>query len=574
MARARIPAQEIKANLEDYELTYADFSWEDVQAEFSWQHSGQLNLAHEAMDRWAADPERADHPALVILDSAERHSFTYRQLSQESRRLGNLLKEHGLKPGDRLALFMPPLAEMFLALIACARIGVAFCCLPPGLESNRLAYLLEDLDPQAILSHPELAQRLPGGSRLAGIKMLWAGPPPAPDGLAGVSLPEDLPRQPAACETAWLAPEHPLYIVYTSGNTGPPKGVVHGHGDMAGQMISARYALDLKDHSRLWCDYPPWGVATTVYGAFAPWLCGATSLVQTAPFEAATWYQTLEREKVTTYYTSPATLKRLRAAGDQLPQRYDFSRLEHISTVGEPLSQELFFWTRNNLQKPPHDTWWMAETGIITLANFPSLDIKLGSCGRLLPGIEAAVIDASGRPQTLLTLGQLALKPAWPGLLSGLWRDEERFGQYFHETGWFLTGDLALIDEDGYFYVQGRADDLLRLQDRMLGPYEVESLLGAHPEVAQAAVVALPGPKQSPVFKAYVVPADAVSPTAELRGLLLSETRARLGDMVPLVDLEFLDELPRSASGRLIRRGLRALGLGLPLGDCRNLADD
>lgn len=574
MAHARIPAGDIKANLADYGRTYADFSWDRVEPEFTWQRTGKLNIAHEAVGRWALSKERAEYPALLMLGDGQTQSFSYRDLMRESCRLANLLVEQGLKPGDRLAIFLPPLPEQFLAMLACARAGIIFCCLAPSLSRDRLEYLLADLDPRAILSHPDLAERLPWKRRPDGLKVLWAGQAPSQAAGGDVFLGQELPKLPEVFEPLWLRPEHPLYMVYTSGNTGPPKGVVHGHGDMAGQLISARYVLDLKQHSRLWCDYPAWGVAATVYGAFAPWLCGVTSLVQAAPFEPATWYQTLEQQGVTTWYTSPATLRRLREAGDELPQGFDLSRLEHIATVGEPLSQELFFWTRNNLGQPPHDTWWMAETGIITLANYPSMDIKLGSCGRPLPGIEAAVVDGQGQPQGLLTLGQLAFKPAWPGLCSGLWQDQERYGQYFHEQGWFLTGDLALTDEDGYFYVQGRADDLLRLQDRMLGPYEVESLLRARPEVAEAAVIAKPGPGQSPEFKAYVVLEPGVPPSDELRDRLLNETRARLGDQVPLSECEFLDQLPRSASGKLLRRGLRAMGLGLPVGNSQNLADD
>jgi len=267
---------------------------------------------------------------------------------------------------------------------------------------------------------------------------------------------------------------------------------------------------------------------------------------------------------VTTLYTSPGRLRRLAAAGDDLPGRYKLTSLEHIATVGEPLEAKLFFWTRNLLGHPPHDTWWTAETGIITLANLPTLDIKLASCGKPLPGIEAAVVDDAGRPQTLLTLGRLALAGQWPGLAPGL-KGESRPG------GWLQSGDLALTDEDGYFYVQGRADDLIRVHDHMVGPFEVEQILAERPEVAEAAVIAAPGPEYRPVFKAYVVLGPGQTPSSRLHQELLEHTRARLAAFVPLAELEFIDELPRNAAGRLLRRALRALDLGLPLGDISSL---
>lgn len=574
MAHARIPAREIKANMADYQQACREFSWQQVEEQFTWQASGRLNMAYEAVDRWREQGRRPNHPALIMLLDGRPETYTYQQLSQQSCRLSNLLAAEGLAPGDRLAIFLPPLPEVFLAMLACARAGVVFCCLSPHLTRDRLEYLLADLAPQAVLTHPGLTEHLPRERLPRSAKVLWTLEPPGGLSTNEVSLPQALPSLPGRCAPQWVDRDHPLYIVYTTGNAEPPKGVVHVHGDMVGHLLSARYVLDLKEHSVLWNDAEPWGVVATVYSAFAPWLCGVTSMVQTAPLAASIWYATLEQQGVTTWYTSPAVLRGLAAAGDELPRRFDLSRLEHIATVGEPLPQELFFWTRNNLGQPPHDTWWMAETGIIALANYPSLDIKLGSCGRSLPGLEAAVVDGQGRPQTLLTLGELALRPPWPGLCAGLWRDEGRYRQCFHPGGWFLTGDLALTDEDGYFYIQGRADDLLRVQDGMLGPYEVESLLTRRPEVAEAAVIAKPGPGYCPRYKAYVVLAPGQTASAELQEQMLAQVQGRLAPYVPLQELEFIGRLPRSASGGLLRRGLRALDLGLPLGRSQALADD
>jgi len=333
---------------------------------------------------------------------------------------------------------------------------------------------------------------------------------------------------------------------------------------MTGHLLSARWALDLKDASRLWCDFEPWGLAAGVYAAWAPWLCGVTSLVQAQDQTASAWYRTLEEHRVTTLYTSPERLRGLAAEGDDLPGRYDLRSLEHLATMGEPLDARLFFWARNQLGLPPHDTWWNADTGIITLANLPCLDIKLASCGKPLPGIEAAVVDAAGRPQTLLTLGRLGLGGDWPGLAQGI-------AAPGGPGGWLLNGELALCDEDGYFYIQGRADDLIRVHDQVQGPYEIEQVLLERPEVAEAAVIAAPGPEHRPRFKAFVVLSPGRIPGAGLHQDLLQSTRARLSRLAPLAGLEFCQALPRNRAGRLLRRALRASDLGLPLGDISDL---
>lgn len=573
MAPARIPAPERKANLPDYERARREFAWAQVEAELDRRAGGRLNLTYEALDRWL-ERGRGEHAALVMYGLGQPETYSYQQLYEQSCRLANLLAAQGLKSGDRLAILLPPLPEIFLTMLACARTGVVFCCLPPDLRGESLAHRLADLAPRTLLTHPGLADRLPWPTPPKGLKLLWLMEPAAGLPAGQVSLARALPGLPGRCQPQWVAPEHPLYIAYTVTGDGPASGAMHAHGDLVGMLASARYVLDLQEHSVLFCDHEPWGAAATVYSALAPWLCGITSVVQAAPFAASAWYETLQQAGVTTWYTSPAVLRGLALASEDLAGRYDLSRLEHIATVGEPLSQELFFWTRNHLGRPPHDTWWMAETGIIALANYPSQDIKLGSCGRPLPGIQAAVVDQQGRPQNLFTLGELALRPSWPGLLRGLWRNDERHRRYFDAQGWFRTGNLAFIDEDGYFYVQGRADDLLRVQDRVLGPYEVERLLLALPEVAEAAVIAKPGPGHRPVYKAYLVPAAGQEPSRALAARLLNQAQAKLAPYVPLQELEFISELPRGASGRLLRRGLRALDLGLPLGSYQGLADD
>ncbi|MCF8033070.1 MAG: AMP-binding protein [Desulfarculaceae bacterium] len=559
MERARIPREAGKANLPDYEKARREFSWDQVAAEFTWHQTGRLNMVHEAIDRWAQE-QRGEQAALRVCHGDRCTNYSFRQLRDDSSRLANLFRGLGLETGQRLAILLPPMPEIFLAMAACARLGAVYCCLPPRLNRDQLAHCLEALEPRVILTTPELAEGLPPGPRPEGLRLLYLREPPGGMDQEDASLAALLPQQRDHCEPVWVDTRHPLSIAFVSGEYGPARMVTQAHGAMSGHLVSARWVLDLKDDSLLWCDFEPWGVAAGVYGAWAPWLCGVASLLQASAGGASTWYRTLEEHRVTTLYTSPERLRRLQGEGDDLPGRYDLSSLQHLATMGEPLDAKLFFWTRNNLGLPPHDTWWSADSGIITLANLPCLDIKLASCGKPLPGVEAAVVDVAGQPQNLLTLGRLGLKGQWPGQSL----ESEKRPRF---DGWLLRGDLALVDEDGYFYIQGRSDDLLRVHDETVGPYEVERLLLRREEVEQAAVIAAPGPEHRPVFKAFVVLAPSQSPGGQLRQELLQFARSRLAPFVPLAGLEFLSELPRNGSRRLLRRALRAQDLGLPLGD-------
>ncbi|MCB2192457.1 MAG: AMP-binding protein [Deltaproteobacteria bacterium] len=570
MERARIASRQEGANLPDYPAARRHFSWGQSEAEFSWSQSGQINIAFEAVDRWALGA-KADHTAVIYAQGSQSHAISFRRLHRESCRLANLLASLGLEPGQCLAIFLPATAESFFMQAACARLGLAYCCLSPHLTREQLRDQIGCLLPAALITEPELAQRLPWEYRPEGIRVLYTREPAGGMDPGDMCLPEAMRGHSTEHEPCWVGVEHPLFITFANTPDGPARAVVHTHGDMAGQLVSARWVLDLKEKSVLWCDLEPWGIAATVYGTWAPWLCGVTTLVQAAPMPASTWYRTLEDFEVTTLYSSPERLRQLAQEGDDLPGRYDLSRLMHLATLGEPLDAKLFFWTRNQLGLPPHDTWWTAFTGIIALANLPSLDIRLASCGKPLPGIEAAVVDDTGRPQTLLTLGQLSLRPDWPGLACGFW-EQGRLVPIEHDPNqWLRTGDLALTDEDGYFYMQGRADDLIRVQDHMVGPHEVESLILAHAAVEEVAVIARPGEEYRPVFKAFVVLAPGWAPNTRLRRELLDNALARLAPRTPLADLEFTDALPRNRKGRLLRRALRAADLGIPLGDTSDM---
>ena len=323
----------------------------------------------------------------------------------------------------------------------------------------------------------------------------------------------------------------------------------------------------------LWTDADPGWVTGMVYGAFAPWLCGAVSVVQGDTFAASTWYRTLERHRVSTWYTTPRTIARLQEAGDDLPGRYDLSSLQHIATVGENLAPEQFFWTKEALKHSPHDTWWMTETGMICLANFPSMAIKPGSMGKPVPGIEAEVLDENGEPVPDLTMGELALRPGWPSMMTGIWMDPPRYQAYFRYRDWFLTGDMVTKDEDGYYYHQGRNDDIIKLGDRCVGPYEIEQVLLLHPSVAEAAAISLRSIAGKTYVKVFLTPKKGLSGSARLNQEIKAFVKANFSPEIPLKEVVFMEELPKTRSGKLLRRVLRAHEHGLPSGDPTKLME-
>jgi acetyl-CoA synthetase len=573
MIKARIRSQCENSNLGDYERLYRSFSWDKFSQQLQKDQNGRINLVGSAIDLWADNPKTADQIALIVEKSGDIRRFSYQDLKEISCQWANMLSGLGYCSGDRLFVLLPQGPEIYFAMLACARLGVVFCILHSKADFNQLEASLANGKPKGILTHPDFLERLPSES-LASVKhfLLTQGPPVAKSGHE-VVISEIIKSLPKRCEPKYHSPKTPLYIVYTSGSTGPPKGVVHSHGDSVGIKASAYYALDLHPGDILWTDGDPGWITGTVYSSFAPWLCGAASVVQADPFSASTWYRTLERHKVNVWYTSPMILRKLVAAGEDLPGRYDFSKLRHIASVGEPLTPELFFWCRNNLNHPPHDTWWMSETGMILVANFCTMDIKLTSIGRPLPGVETAVVDENGDPLPFLTMGELAVRPNWPAMASGLWQDQERYQDYFRQEGWFLTGDMAVTDEDGYIYLQGRNDDLIKVEDKFIGPYEVEQIIARHPSVNEAAVISRT-PVEGPVtMKAFVTVHSDVPPSSRLNLEIKAYVKANLSPDIPLKDVEFMKDLPKTSTGKLIRRALRAKELGVPTGDTMNMTD-
>jgi acetyl-CoA synthetase len=370
-------------------------------------------------------------------------------------------------------------------------------------------------------------------------------------------------------------PEDGSFLHFTSGTTGTPKGATHVHGAVVMHYATGKFALDLHPEDVFWCTADPGWITGTSYGIVAPLLHGVTSIVDEADFDAERWYRILQDQKVTVWYTAPTAIRMLMKAGPELPRQYSFPQLRFIASVGEPLNPEAVWWGADVLGLPIHDNWWQTETGGIVIANTPAMDIKPGSMGKPLPGVEAFIVarDKEGAVRVVDapdTEGELALRAGWPSMFTGYLGQEERYRKCFSGE-LYLTGDLAKRDADGYYWFVGRADDVIKSAGHLIGPFEVESALMEHPAVAEAGVIGKPDPVVGEMVKAFVSLKKGYEPSEALKMEILGHARKRLGAAVAPKEIEFQSGLPKTRSGKIMRRLLKARELGLPEGDTSTL---
>jgi acetyl-CoA synthetase len=559
-----LPPANSKANLRDYAKACHSFAWKEVEQEFSWHLTGKVNIAYEAIDRHAEDPARSKRFCLIYEDENRRERITYLQMRDLSNKFANCLKKLGVEKGDRVFIFLPRCPEYYIAMAGCAKIGAIFGPLFEALMEMAVRERLKDSGAKVLVTTPRMAARVPFTELpdLQHIILVGSGNIVLRPGE--VSWEDEMSRAPYDCEIEWVDLEDPLFISYTSGATGKPKGVLHVHQDMVGYLITARWVLDLRDDDCLWTTSEPGWITGTVYGVFAPWLCGVNNFVRGGRFDLEGWYRSIELHRITVWYTAPTVFKRLMEKEKEVAKQCDFSSLRHILSVGEPLPSELVFWARRFFKTPIHDTWWMTETGMIMIANYPSMPIKPGSIGKPFPGIRAAIVDDQGHELPPLTLGDLAIKRGWPAMMRGIWRDEGRYQEYFSREDWYISGDLAYRDEDGYFYFQGREDYQIKIDGVMIGATEVEEALRGHPAVADAGVVGKPDLLRGNEIKAFIALKPELSPSAELLEEIQEFIRKYFSPRLVPKEIEFRPTIPRAEDGQVIRRVLKAWELGLP----------
>jgi len=570
-------------HLLDYDATCAQFHWDDAAALLDGLPGGAgLNIAHEAVDRHLAHG-RGDKTAIRWLGkTGQRREFSYAELARASNRFANALQGLGVQAGERVFVLMGRLPELYMAVLGALKARCVVTPLFSAFGPEPIATRAEMGDARVLVTTPELYKRKVQGlrERLPGLKhVIVVGDEAVDDAKAGVHRWDALVEAASGDYTIGATDAESMSLLhFTSGTTGRPKGAIHVHAAVLAHVATARYALDLHDDDVFWCTADPGWVTGTSYGIIAPLCSGVTNLVVEAEFDAETWYDVLEREKVSVWYTAPTAIRMMMKLGAQAVQGRDLSALRFMASVGEPLNPEAVLWGQQAFGLPFHDNWWQTETGGIMIANFPALDIKPGSMGRPLPGITAAVVrkTADGHVQVIDEPdvdGELALKTPWPSLMRGYLHEDGRYRKCFAD-GWYLTGDLARRDAEGWFWFVGRADDVIKSAGHLIGPFEVESALLEHPAVAEAGVVGIPDPTVGEVVKAFVALKPGFEPSEALNRELLGHARKRLGAAVAPKSIAFRANLPKTRSGKIMRRLLKARELGLPEGDLSTLESD
>jgi acetyl-CoA synthetase len=565
--------------LPDYAAAAAAFSWRSARAELDGLPGGQgINIAHEAVDRHARGAD-ADTVALrwlgKTLGTETARDVTYRELAALSNRFANTLGALGIAKGDPVFALAPRLPELYIAALGTWKAGAIFCPLfsafgPEPIQTRMTLGGARVLVTTTALYERKVAPLRASLPKLAAVLLIDDdGGRALGDGVH--SLPALLAAASAEFAIAPTDENDPALLHFTSGTTGTPKGALHVHGAVLAHHVTGKLALDLRRGDVFWCTADPGWVTGTSYGIIAPLSNGVTLLVDSEDFDAARWYGILAEQRVTVWYTAPTAIRMLIKAGTELAKRRSFPDLRFAASVGEPLDPEGVLWGEDTLGVPFHDNWWQTETGGIMIANFASMDIKPGSMGKPIPGVEAAIVRVreDGEVEAIETpgtTGELALRPGWPSMFRGYLGQEERYRKCFR-SGWYLSGDLARRDADGYYWFVGRADDVIKSAGHLIGPFEVESALLEHPAVAEAGVIGKPEPTVGAIVKAFVSLKTGVAPSDALKRELVAHARRRLGPAVAPREIEILPGLPKTRSGKIMRRLLKARELGLPAGD-------
>ena len=569
----------VDPNLVDYESERAAFSWSAARRAFAGLPQGRgLNIAHEAVDRHASGVLATRVAIRWLSRTGSQIDITYDDLRRRTSRFANVLRRLGVSNGDVVATLLGRTPELYVAALGTLKNASVYTPLFSAFGPDPIVARLTKARARVLVTTSTFFQRkvLPIRTQLPELEHVLVvrdagGALPA--GTRDLNVLLDVEDE--VFEIPATDPQDLALMHFTSGTTGTPKGALHVHEAMVSHYATARYALDFHQDDVFWCTADPGWVTGTSYGIIAPLTHGITSIVDEADFDAARWYRLLQDQRVTVWYTAPTAIRMLMKAGTELARAHDLRALRFLGSVGEPLNPEAVVWGQEAFGQPFHDNWWQTETGGIMIANFASMEIRPGSMGRPLPGIDAFIVrrEADGSVRVVDepdVEGELALRAGWPSMFRGYLGEPERYLKCFC-GGFYLTGDLARRDADGYFWFVGRADDVIKSSGHLIGPFEVESLLMEHRAVAEAGVIGKPDPVAHETVKAFVVVKPGIVPDEALRRDLLGFARIHLGAVVAPKEIDFVLTLPYTRSGKVARRVLRARELGLPEGDTSTL---
>ncbi len=562
----------------NFEQTYKSFEWQLAERELDYQSGKPINIGAYCSDR-ICKLGKSQKTALIWKSfTGERRDYSFDQMRKLTNGIAAFLGEQGIKPGERVCLFMDKIPELYFGFLGVLKLGAISQPLFSAFGPESLFTRLEDAQTAAIITQRKhvfkVRKILP---ELPNLRLIIVvdddGAKPLQQHEIAMHMNESMALD--KYEVYPSVAETPSVLHYTSGTTGKPKGAQHVHYSLISQYITTRYALDLMDDDIYWCTADPGWVTGTSYGIIGPWSCGVTQCVLDEGFSADNWYQFIQDCRVTVWYSAPTAIRSLMKEGEEAVRKYDMKSLRHLASVGEPLNAEAVLWSQRAFGLPFHDTYWQTETGSIVISNYPGMKVKPGSMGRPFPGITATVLDMKTHQPITRTgiVGLIALKPGWPAMIRGYWNNKETYDKKFI-NGWYICGDRASIDEDGYYWFVGRDDDVINTAGHLVGPFEIESALLEHPAVAESAVVGKPDPVNMEVVKAFVTLKPGFETSKELELEIMNFIRKKLSPLAMPQEIEFAPSLPKTRSGKIMRRLLRAKEWGQEIGDTSTLEDD
>lgn len=567
----------IPPNMMDYEEVKNSFSWGNCAKELSGLPDGKgLNIAHEAVDRHAQNHLKHVVALRVIRKDNSVDSFTYSELKRQTSKFANVLKILDVKKGERIFSLAGRIPELYITALGTLKYTAVFCPLFSVFGPEPIFQRLSKGDATILVTTSQLYEEKVKQilERLPSLRYIIIIDAAEHISIKVLSFSKLMQQAIENFDIPETSPEDAALLHFTSGTTGMPKGVLHVHQAVLTHYITGKYVLDFHEGDRFWCTADPGWVTGTSYGIIAPLVNGVTNIVDEAEFDAIRWYSLLEEHQVTTWYTAPTAIRRLMRMDIKPREKFRLENLRLILSVGEPLHAEAVIWGQENFGVPILDNWWQTETGGIIIANYPSMKVKPGSMGKPLPGIEVAIAQVEDKALKIITepntKGHLVLKKGFPSLFRTYLHDQDRYEKCFIGE-WYLSGDLAKKDADGYFWFVGRADDIIKTSGHMVGPFEVESTLMRHPAVAEAAVIGKPEPTIGELVKAFIVLKKGNDATEEMRMSIMGFARTEMGPAVAPKEIEFVENIPKTRSGKILRRLLKAREIGLPEGDTSTL---
>lgn len=569
-------------NLKNYEETYQNFSWDKISDEIAKFPDGKMNAAYNAVDKHLGTPAK-QKLALVWENEKEEQKFTFEEIAELSNKVANVLKNLGVRKGDRVFLFLPRIPELYYSFLGILKTGAIAGTLFQAFGPEGIKDRLSNSKARFLITHSTLVDRvekikseLPDLEKILVVDAAYHNPPARfaarRAGEASFDFQKELEQAAPEFEIAHLEPKDRAFMLYTSGTTGKPKGVVHCHQAIIQEYLTAKWVLDIRPEDMYWCTADPGWVTGIAYEILGSWANAATALIYDGRFDPDKWYSLIDKHNVTVWYTAPTAIRMLMKAGEEIAHKYSLKTLRHLASVGEPLNPEAIRWAYKAFGKPFHDNWWQTETGAICIANYPTMDIKVGSMGKPIPGVQAGIVDDNGNELPRGKEGNLALKPGWPSMMIEIWENPEKYESYF-VNDWYISGDRAWCDQDGYFWFMGRADDVIKTAGERVGPFEVESALIEHPAVAEAGVIGKPDPERGEIIKAFCVLRPGHAESDDLKKEIAEHVKTHLAGHAYPKEIAFVPTLPKTRSGKIMRRVLRAKELGLPVGDTSTLEE-